>query len=236
VSTRLQESVSAGHRLPGEVAALLNARDEAAEEEAWKAFVEQYSRLFLHTIHRTLPGSPADYDHVMNCYAYVLDQLRQDGFHRLCGFDANGSGKFTTWIVFVVRRLCVDCNRNLYGRATASTKRGIPISPEQRTRRRLTDLIAEELDLSRTPDPTASDPELEVRRVELSRTLEAAVQGLSGREQLLLKLRFQDELTGKEIARVVGLASPFHVYRKLNSLFGALRKELRGNGIHDSSP
>jgi RNA polymerase sigma factor (sigma-70 family) len=218
------------------VADLLASTDPTAQEVAWEQFVEHFSRLVLHTIHRVLRQPPGDYDQVMNCYAYVLDQLRRDDFRRLRKFDPNGRGKFTTWIVFVVRRLCVDCDRNLYGRAALSCNEGTPDSAQQAARRRLTDLIGEELDLSHTKDPSAADPELEVRRAELSEALETAVGHLPGREQLLLKLRFQDELTGKEIARVVGLATPFHVYRKLNSVFRELRVELRANGVENPMP
>jgi RNA polymerase sigma factor (sigma-70 family) len=226
----------AGRKLPSEVADLLASTDPTAQEAAWERFVEQYSRLFLHTIHGVLRRPQGDHDQVMNCYAYVLDQLRRDDFRRLRTFDPHGRGKFTTWIVFVVRRLCVDCGRALYGRATLSRADETSASVEHAARRRLTDLIGEELDLSHTKDPSVADPELEVRKAELSEALETAVGHLPGREQLLLKLRFQDELTGKEIARVVGLATPFHVYRKLNSVFRDLRVELRGNGVGSPMP
>ena len=231
-----KRSVAPGRKLPPEVAQLLASTDTAAQEAAWERFVEQYSRLFLHTIHRALRQPRGDYDHVMNCYAYVLDQLRRDDFRRLRMFDSNGRGKFTTWIVFVVRRLCIDCGRRLYGRAAFSGGDGAHGTLEQARRRRLTDLIGEELDLSQAGDASAADPEMEVRRSELSSVLETAVGHLSGSDQLLLRLRFQDELSGKEIARVIGLATPFHVYRKLNSLFRELRVELRGNGVASSTP
>jgi hypothetical protein len=42
----------------------------------------------------------------------------------------------------------------------------------------------------------------------------------------LLRLRFEQDLTAREMATVLGLPSPFHVYRRLDAIFRALRMAL----------
>ena len=55
-------------------------------------------------------------------------------------------------------------------------------------------------------------------------------------DKLLLTLRFEDQRSAAEIARVVGLPTPFHVYRRLNRLLDGLRARLAAEGIDDSTP
>ena len=60
--------------------------------------------------------------------------------------------------------------------------------------------------------------------------------GHAAADRLLIKLRFDDDLSAREIAGLVGLPTPFHVYRRLNALLGQLRRVLRQRGIHEAEP
>jgi DNA-directed RNA polymerase specialized sigma24 family protein len=44
----------------------------------------------------------------MDGYAYVLEALRSDDYRRLRAYAADGRSKFSTWLVVVARRLCLD--------------------------------------------------------------------------------------------------------------------------------
>nr|MBA3521296.1 RNA polymerase sigma factor SigF [Gemmatimonadales bacterium] len=57
-----------------------------------------------------------------------------------------------------------------------------------------------------------------------------AIGELEPRDRLLLTLRFEQELSAREIAGLMGLATPFHVYRRLNRICEGLRERLSGNG------
>src|SRR5690348_4030223 len=142
-----------------------------------------------------------DYDATMDAYAYLLEQLRRDDFHRLRAYTAQSRCKFTTWLVVVARRLCLDRIRQQYGRR-AST--GQQSHEAHEVRRRLVDLLAEELNASELADPTADNPETELRANELNRALLSALMGLEPRDRLLLKLRFADGLGAREIGHVMG--------------------------------
>jgi hypothetical protein len=68
-----------------------------------------------------------DQDAVMDRYTDVLEQLRRNDCQRLRGYASDRRSKFTTWLVVVARRLCLDQHRQRYGRdrndpETASTR------------------------------------------------------------------------------------------------------------------
>jgi RNA polymerase sigma factor (sigma-70 family) len=204
---------------------LLNAPDRSALESAWSGFLDDYNRLILHTA-RSLGGS---YDDVMDRYAHALEQLRRDDFRRLRGYAADGRGKFSTWLVVVVRRLCYDQVRSRYGRHGASGAHG------QQLRRDLVDLVAADLDPDHLPT-TSSSPEAELRATELEGGLSAAIARLDPSDRLLLRLRYQDDVPIAEIARALSYPSIFHVYRQLNRILSQLRSLLREVGIREAAP
>jgi RNA polymerase sigma factor (sigma-70 family) len=210
--------------LPPELSALLTASDAPAREAAWAAFVERYSRLLLHTAR----SSGGDYDAVMDAYTWALEQLRRDDLHRLRAYAADRRCKFTTWLVVVVRRLCLDHHRQRYGRAggrEASSRDSLA------ARRRLVDLVTEDIDPSSVANSAAGNPDADLEAKELGGALSAAIGNLPPRERLLLKLRFEDDLSAREIAQVMGFATAFHVYRQLNRLVASLRASLRKRGV-----
>ena len=207
-----------------EVSGLLGASDAAAREVAWAAFLKVHNRLLLY-VARTVAS---DYDSAMDAYAHVLEQLRASDCRRLRAYAADGRSKFTTWLVVVARRLCLDHFRQRYGRPRAATGQG--------ERHRLVDLISSDVDLNQLPDAKATNPGVELELAERLGALERALGTLDPRDRLLLKLRFQDALSAREIAGLLGFASPFHVYRRLNTLFASLRAELGRRGIKEATP
>jgi RNA polymerase sigma-70 factor (ECF subfamily) len=183
----------------------------------------------LHTA-RTL-GS--DYDAAMDAYAYLLEQLRRDDCRRLREYTSDSRCKFSTWLVVVARRLCLDRQRQRYGRRQQD---GPSSEAARAQRRRLVDLVTEELDLSSLPDPVDTDPEAQLRARELGHALSRALNSLAPRDRLLLTLRFEDGLSASKIGRIMGFATPFHVYRRLTSILDQLRAALTGVGVSDSEP
>jgi len=204
---------------------LLRSDDGKAPDGAWAEFLDEYNRLILHGA-RSLGGSD---DAVMDRYAFVLEQLRQNDFRRLRAYVADGRGKFTTWMVTVVRRLCLDHERARYGRARGG-------SPElHRQRRDLADLIGAEVDPDMLPSNT-SNPEEDLLKEALHADLRAAIARLEPSERLLLRLRFQDEVPASEVARICSFPSVFHVYRRLNRIYEQLREALQDAGVRDAAP
>jgi DNA-directed RNA polymerase specialized sigma subunit len=61
--------------------------------------------------------------------------------------------------------------------------------------------------------------------------LRAELARLAPREKFLLALRFQDELSASRISRILGLPTPFHVYRQLSGILSRLRTALTARGL-----
>jgi len=208
--------------LPPVLATLLAVTDPALQAASWESFVERYTPLLLHTVHRLAHT----YDDAMDRYAHLLDQLSRDDFHRLRGFTAVGPGRFSTWLVVVAHRLLVDYHRQRYGRLrleTAADRHGVRTAA--RLRRQLVEMVGEELHPSAIGD-TSTDPEGGTYGADCTAALQAALNRLEPRDQLLLNLRFDKELPAREIAYIIGFRSQFHVYRRLKTVFAELRRML----------
>ena len=79
-------------------------------------------------------------------------------------------------------------------------------------------------------------PDSEIRSDELHRALTAALDRLEPRDRLLLRLRFELDLPARRVAQLLGLPTPFHVYRRCNRLCGSLRDDLAQSGVEDREP
>jgi RNA polymerase sigma factor (sigma-70 family) len=214
--------------LPPELAALLVASDPGAREAAWTAFVARHSSLLL-TVAATVAKN---YDARMDGYAHVLEQLREAEFRRLRAYVPDGSTRFTTWLAVVARRLCFDEYRRRYGRDSGAADASA--SAHVRTiRRRLADSegSAEALDALESTD--TADPSEGLAHARALGLLDAVLHRLAPEDRLLLKLRFEDGLSARQIAQVTGMPTAFHVYRRVRRLLGLLRRDLGREGLRD---
>jgi RNA polymerase sigma factor (sigma-70 family) len=213
--------------LPSSLTSLLEAPSAADADVAWRAFVAEHSRIVLHVC-RSVWRS---HDDAMDAYAQVLDHLRADDHRRLREFARDPRCRVTTWLVVVSRRICLDLYRRRYGRPSSDDA-----TDSRRTRRRLQDLVAEELDLHEPMTDGGDETDAPLRHSELHDALQRALADLAPRDLLVLKLRFVDDLAAQEIARLLAFPSPFHVYRRLNTLFAELRSALHRRGVESAAP
>ncbi|HUQ81407.1 MAG TPA: sigma-70 family RNA polymerase sigma factor [Gemmatimonadaceae bacterium] len=215
--------------LPAPLSRLLAASDSPSRDEAWAAFLTSYSPLILR-VARLLGG---DDDAIMDRYAFALDQLRRDECRRLHQFTSDGRGQFTTWLVLVLRRLCVDEHRQRYGRRQSD---GDTSAARHGERRNLVDLLGIEPELAEVAAAPTDEADAGIRAIELSAALGSAVARLDVADRLLLRLRFEDDLSVPRLARIVGAPSPGHVYRRLERVLASLRATLQDVGVEDSVP
>lgn len=216
--------------LPRELTALLNATDAALEKRTWSQFVAAHSRLIMLVVRPLGHG----YDDVMDRYSYVLDELKKDDLRRLRAYAARPTAKFEIWLVAVVRRLCVDYQRKKYGRSQSHGD--TPPSASSAARRRLVDFIMRDIDVTPVPAPSSTNPETSLRQKELGHLLAQGLAGLTDADQLLLKLRFQDDVPVREIATIMHFQSVFAVYRRLKAALKELEMGLRRRGVEDVEP
>ena len=208
--------------MPPALSSLLSADNALQRDSAWAAFLLEYNNLILHICHKFDGG----YDDAMDRYAFVIEKLRNNEFRALRSYDPQGTGKFTTWFTIVVRRLCLDERRARYGRQQAT---GRSADEGQRVRRDLAKLVATEIDTVQIADPGAQPDALAVAAEQTS-ILAVALNVLSPEDRLILRLRFEQDLSVPEIAKLINAESPFHLYRRLDKIFAALRADLRRAG------
>ena len=213
--------------LPDVVADLLGA--SPSREHAWARFLEAFSPLILRAIH-TLGD---DADARMDRYAFVLDQLRADDYRRVRAYADDGRAKFTTWLVVVVQRLCLDERRRRHGRLQGDDPAA---RARHEMRQRLLALVGDDVAVADHVAGDSTDPDIAVRSQELHDALARAVAALESRDRLILKLRFEDDESVPTIARIVGATSVGHTYRRIDAILAELRTSLIRTGVRDSQP
>jgi RNA polymerase sigma factor (sigma-70 family) len=213
---------------PSPVLDKLLRASQIEKEAAWTDFVKQFTPLLLSVARSVTTGRDA----AMDAYTALLDAFRQDDFRRLRRYTVDPRSKFTTWLVVVARRICVDHIRARYGRVRDAE------SAEDRERRasrkRLEELMSSSDDVTLLVDESPS-AEQHVCEQEVSSSLQSAIEGLAPADRLLLTLRFDDGLSASEIASVLHFQSQFHVYRRIDHLLSMLRAELRSRGIESAA-
>jgi RNA polymerase sigma factor (sigma-70 family) len=190
--------------------------------------ITRHTRLLI-SIARSFGG---DNDLAMERYEYVLGKLRENDFRRLRAFDSNAGATFSTWLTVAARRMCLDLHRAKFGRQRAehTNDRSAII---RATRRALGESFTSDIDAETLANDSVQ-PDVGMIREHRDQCLRDAISRLTPRERLLLTLRFEDDLTASRIAAVLGLPSPFHVYRRLNTILSSLRTRLVSKGIEDS--
>jgi RNA polymerase sigma factor (sigma-70 family) len=211
---------------------LLENTDQAVREAAWERFVAGYSGIILYIARRVC----GDRDGAMDGYALVLEQLRADDFRRLRHFIADGRSEFSTWLLVVAQRICLDEQRRRFGRIRGDADGEQASRGAFRARNRLANLAGADIDLAGLPDNSNNNPESLVREAQMHQAVESALQKLAPRERLMIKLRFEDQLGMPDIAQALELPSRFHAYRMLKDVLAKLKESLTSNGVKDGEP
>lgn len=216
---------------PPLVARLLGARVGEEAEAAWSAFVAEYTRLLLHVARS--PGN--ERDDTMDAYAYILDRLRRDDLRALRAYTCTAGSRFTTWLVVVTRRICVDFRRQRYGRPRG-TEASSGHDADRIARWRLASYGVASPELLALVDEHEVGAEERLHARQLHAALQRAVLELTTEEQLLLRLRFDDGRPVPEIARLMRAPTPFHIYRRLRAICATLRRALARDGFEEGAP
>jgi DNA-directed RNA polymerase specialized sigma subunit len=92
------------------------------------------------------------------------------------------------------------------------------------------------VDLASLSNGGSADADERVRVADLYSALESALTLLEPRDRLLLKLRFEDDLSVPALVRSLGFPTRFHLYRRLSHVLKDLRSALERSGVRDAAP
>jgi RNA polymerase sigma factor (sigma-70 family) len=204
---------------------LLAAADSVVREAAWDELIAKHTRLLL-AVARSFGGGR---DEAMERYAYILEKLYESDFRRLRTFDPESGAGFSTWLTVTTRRLCLDHYRNRYGRQRP--RLNDKVDPLRALRRRIMDSVSSDVDADSLSDSAIIPGDTKAVIDERDSALRAELVRLAPRDRLLLALRFEDDLSASRISQILGLPTPFNVYRRLNIVLGQLRAALEARGI-----
>lgn len=202
MDVRSEEQQERAERLVSAFVLRLRSGDAAG---AWMLFVGTYAANLQKVIRRFA----ADEESRSDCFVFVCEHLRAQDCRRLSRFEQDGSARFTTWLYAVVYNLCLDWKRH------------------QRPRLQLVPL--DEADIDRLSmqagNPPARDPanlaEEQIDRIRLARALDR----LPAEDRLLVRLRYEKELTLAELVGIASLRNAQAVDRRLRSIIGRLQRE-----------
>jgi RNA polymerase sigma factor (sigma-70 family) len=216
--------------LPRELTSILGTEDRAAKDQAWSGLLDRYHRLLL----KAASSLGGDHDARMERYSHILEELRRDDYRRLRAYRTDSRSTFGAWLTVVARRLCLDHERSRYGRSGRERSPTEASQANRAARRRLAALTGSAIDPDQLPE-TGPDAEVLVAEKELAQALAASLAGLEPRDRLLLRLRFEDGLSVREIAQVMSFPSVFHVYHRLRPVLDQVRQLLAAKGIDDAA-
>jgi RNA polymerase sigma factor (sigma-70 family) len=205
---------------------LLAASDATVRDAAWDELISRHTRLLL-AVARSFGGG---HDEAMDRYAYILEKLVESDFRRLRTFDASAGASFPTWLTITTKRLCLDHHRSLYGRRRSPAVED-NADPLRSLRRRLKDSLSSEIEPDTLLDSNSVAGDTRAVIEERNRALRSALMQLAPRDRLLLTLRFEDDLSASRIGQILGMPTPFNVYRRLQVVLRQLRDALEAQGI-----
>ena len=198
---------------------------EQPASDWWARFVQTYTPLLMHVARI----SSRDHDEAMDTYLFILERLQENDFRRLRAFSQKERTAFTTWLCVVAKRLCIDRHRSLYGRfrGTADSRANYTAI----VRQQIVDLDGQLEKPDLIPDEHSENASAALERSELARGLRSARATLLPSDRLLLHLRFERDMSGREIAQALNYPTPYHAYRRLETVLRDLKGRLEERGF-----
>jgi len=176
----------------------------AGREQAWRDFLQLYAPV----IQQVVRLFEIDADSAADCFLFVCEHLAAGNFRRLRKFNPDGPASFPTWLRAVVRNLCIDWQRKVHGRSRS----GAQVRPQMET-----------LEAGAITDPRP-DPEMRATDKQRKAALRKMVSRLPAPDRLLIRLRFEQELTLDQIAKLTGLKDPQTADRRVRRILESMRE------------
>ena len=177
------------------------------DKKAWDQFVEKYTDLVYHAIHKTVRRYCADflYHDLEDIHNSIFLSLIEDDYRKLKQYQGLNGCTMASWLVVVVSN------------ATVNFIKG------DKTLNSLDDPLGEDKTLKDVlPDLTPSVLD-RIEKSEQAALLNELLEGLNANDRLFLKYYYEEELPPDEIAGIMNLTVSA-IYSKKNRILEKLKK------------
>lgn len=178
------------------------------DKDAWDVFVEKYTDLVYHTIHKTLKMYyPAYlYQDLEDIHNSIFLSLIDNDYKKLRQYKGINGCTVSSWIMIIATNATLNLIKK-------GNKIDISLDDASEENKAIIDTIAD-------PQPSVIEHIAESEQAEL---LEKLMEGLSSNDRLFLKYYYEDELPPEEIAEIMNL-SVSAIYSKKSRIIDKLQK------------
>jgi len=193
---------------------LLNACFQG-DKTAWDAFVEKYTDLIYHTIHKTLRMYFPDflYQDLEDVHNSIFLSLIENDYKKLRQYKGINGCTVSSWLMVIAMNTTLNFIKKEAGRLNISLD-------FSETGKAILDTIPH-------PMPTVIDEIVESEQIKLLKKL---MEGLNPSDRLFLKYYYEDDLPPEEIARIMNL-SVSAIYSKKSRIIDKLQKLARKKNL-----
>lgn len=176
-------------------------------KKSWNAFVERYTNLIYHTIHKAFKTYHSDYlyQDLEDIHNGIFLSLMENGYKKLKQYKGINGCSVSSWLMVVTTNFTLNY-----------FKRQKPYVP-------LEDTTGNNMSvLENIPNPKAQ-PDEKLAEAEHGEILGELIKDLNANDRLFLKLYYDKELPPEEIAEIMNLTVSA-IYSKKNRIREKLKK------------
>lgn len=177
-------------------------------KEAWDVFVEKYTDLVYHTIHKTLRMYYPEflYQDLEDIHNSIFLSFIEHDYKKLRQYKGINGCTVSSWLMVIA----MNATLNFIKKATKSDI-SLEDSPEED--KSVIDVIPD-------PQPAVID---KIVKSEEAKLLDELMDGLNSSDRLFLKYYYEDDLPPEEIARIMNLTVSA-IYSKKSRIIDKLQK------------
>lgn len=188
------------------------------DKNAWDAFVEKYTNLIYHTVHKTLKTYYSDflYQDVEDIHNSIFLSLMENDYKKLRQYKGINGCTVSSYLMVITANFTLNFIKRY--------KSHVPIESDSNDNRDVIENIS----------AAHSQPDEEFVNIDHDKILKELIEELNSNDKLFLKLYYEKELPPEEIAEILNL-SVSAIYSKKNRITDKLKKIAKKNKILQES-
>jgi len=178
------------------------------DKKAWDVFVEKYTDLIYHTIHKTLRMYRPDflYQDLDDIHNSIFLSLIEDDYKKLRQYKGINGCTVSSWIMIITTNATLNYIKK-------ANKAGISMEDSSEEDKAVIDTISD-------PEPSVMD---KIADSEKAILLKELMDGLNSEDRLFLKYYYEDDLPPEGIAKIMNL-SVSAIYSKKSRIIDKLQE------------